>query len=97
MASQICIGLDGSFTIVSGNKALHLQADRITSTCKRQFYDTDFKGTAIAMRIKTNKIATFEKIRSAAVEKGEKLAKGNANAIKTASKSSRGLINRTTK
>ena len=96
MASQICIGLGGSFTIASGNKALHLQANEKSDAYTRTFYDTDFKGTAIAVRIKTNKILEFEKIRREAVQKGERLAKGNINAIKTASKSSRGLINRMT-
>ena len=97
MASQICIRLNGSFTIVSGSKAMHLRFNRMTGKCESEIYDTDFKGTAIAMRFKTNKIAKYQKVITEALQEGEKLAKDDTNAIKTASKSSMGVRNRTTK
>lgn len=84
MLRKLSIEYGGSFLICSGRKAL-LQTP--TST---QRFETDYSGTALAIRIKTNLRLDFDKTRAKILKEGELKSKEIQGAIQKASRSSGG-------
>lgn len=74
----------GSFLLCSGGRALHQRNG------KTKKYDTQFKGTAIAMRFRTDTDNVFKKELNNIIREGEIKAKQLGRAILKASKSSGG-------
>ena len=81
---MLSIAYGGSFMLCSGNYALHQTQKGIT------VYKTTYKGTAIAIRLKTDNNIIFEETRDRIKEEGERRAATIEGAIKKASKSSGG-------
>ena len=84
MLRRLAVAYKGSFLICSGRIALEQTSERV-----REFI-TDYKGTAIAIRINTNAELNFEETRSRILEEGEKKAKEIRGANRKASRSSGG-------
>ena len=82
--THLSVAYGGDLIICSGRVALEISATGIVE------HETNFKGTAIALRIRTDQNINFRDTLSKIIEKGEKEAKNDFNAIKTASKSSGG-------
>lgn len=81
---KLAILYEGSFLLCSGRHALWQQQSGVTE------YETAFPGTAIAIRIRTDTNNNFDDLRRQVIREGQAEAKGNAGAIKRASKSSGG-------
>lgn len=77
----------GSFFLCSGNKAIYQFQDQVEN------YDTNFKGTAIAIRIRTDVNINFKETLRRVIREGEIDAKKIQNSITKASKSSGGNYN----
>jgi len=87
MVSQLCKELDGSFLIASGESAI-----RINNDVKLAHYPTNFKGTAIQIRIRPSMINNYEVIAKKILKRGEQLAKERGGGFETASKSTKSLF-----
>ena len=86
MVNEICKHLNGSFCIISyGN---YMLIDNHGITCG----ETNFRGTAIRMRVPTKKISSAQTIISQIAAQGELEAKTIRNAFKNASMPSKGLM-----
>ena len=86
MIQQICRMTGGSMTLVSCEDALHLLPDdaKAEKAC--------LHGTALAMRIHTDKVHSCQELIDRARRQGEKEARTIRNAFRTASVPSRGLL-----
>ncbi|MDE6605742.1 MAG: hypothetical protein K2K85_06985 [Clostridia bacterium] len=82
---ELCKTYKGSFTICSNNYAI-----RYNAKGEKTLFKPSFNGTAVCLRFSTNENVNFTEERRRIVAEGEKLAKENKKAIKTASKSSGG-------
>lgn len=83
--SKICAYLGGSFCLISGT-------DYLTVDSKGQSYGkTFFNGTAIQIRVHTDKLVNAKQIISETVQQGEDEAKKIRNSFKKASTPSKGL------
>lgn len=74
----------GSFILCSGNHAFRQSREGTKS------FLTNYEGTALCLRFSTNKDLDFEKVRTKIILEGERIAKEDRSAHKTASKSSGG-------
>lgn len=86
---ELALAYGGSFLLCSGNYALRYSADEYM-TEKEEVIDTDFKGTTIGLRFKTNTCNDFDEVRKRIVSIGELQAEQIKGAIRTASRSSGG-------
>lgn len=87
MVSNICKHLKGSFYLASGSNFI-----KITSEDREPCVgETSFNGTAIQIRIKTNKITNAQQIISTILKDGLEEARKLRNAFKKASKPSKEL------
>lgn len=86
IASHLCQELNGSFLIASDSKALYL------CDGKEEIINTNHKGTAIRMTIKTNKKIEYDKIIKKIRDEGISLSKEINKSVKKPSKSSSGLV-----
>lgn len=86
MVSQICKYLNGSFCIISYDNYLLIDNHGIKEG------NTSFRGTAIRIRVPSDRISNAQGIISAITQKGENEAKTIRNAFKKASKPSMGLM-----
>ena len=88
MVSRTCAALDGDFIIASGDTAIKVAGDRV-STYKR---GCRIKGTAIQLRVHLHKMNNIEEITKLILKAGEEAAHDSNRAIKSASKSSKRII-----
>lgn len=87
MISEICKATGGWLTFVSGEDCLRVYPQRT------RIHTTQFKGTALGIRIKPSKITNFSSLIEAVRTSGEATAKTIKNAFKEASTPSKGLMN----
>lgn len=90
MVSQMCVELEASFIIASGDSAIRMT--KKNGNIKNTRYDTFIEGTAIQIRIRPSKNYNYDQIRREILERGEKMARNKDYTIHSASKSSRGFI-----
>lgn len=86
MISEICRMTSGLFTFASGGEAL------MVSPLRTELRKTDFKGTALGIRIGANKFDDYQHLLNTARTSGEATAKTIKNSFRKASIPSRGLI-----
>ncbi len=85
---ELSLAYNGSFILCSGGKALTSFISN--DTVHESFISTNYQGTAICLRFRTNVIIDFEKKCREIVERGQEQAKRIKGAIQVASKSSGG-------
>lgn len=88
MISHICEELGGSFIIASGESALKIDNHGLKAYTK----PCHIRGTAICLRVRLSQMGNYEEIARKILNKGEKEAKENGQAIKSASKSTRSIL-----
>ena len=86
MVNEICKHLNGSFCIISYGNYMLIDNHGI------KYGETNFKGTAIRMRVPSKKISNAQTIISQIATQGELEAKTIRNAFKNASMPSKGLM-----
>lgn len=86
MVNSICKYLNGSFCIISYGDYMLIDNHGI------KYGETNFRGTAIRMRVPSKNIKNAQDIISQIAEQGETEAKSIRNAFKNASKPSKGLM-----
>ena len=86
MISEICKATGGWFTFVSGEDCLRAYPNNTS------IYMTQFKGTALGIRIKPSQVSNHQALITAARTNGEATAKAIKNAFKEASLPSKGLM-----
>ena len=84
IVKELCLAYNSGFTLCSGKKAIRYYDGHVYE------YDTDYAGTAICIRFRTDTDNDFEAIRKKIVSEGEEKSKSIKEAIKKASKSSGG-------
>ena len=86
MISEICKATGGWFTFVSGEDCLRAYQNNTS------IYMTQFKGTALGIRIKPSQVSNHQALITAARASGEATAKAIKNSFKEASLPSKGLM-----
>lgn len=86
---ELAIAYNGSFTLCSGCHALRFYKNEYNNVIE-SVYDTDYAGTAICLRFKTNTDNCFGAVRNQIVSTGQLEAAKIEGAIRTASRSSGG-------
>lgn len=86
MVNEICKHLNGSFCIISYGNYMLIDNHGI------RYGETNFKGTAIRMRVPSKKITNAQQIISKIATQGEMKARTIRNAFKNASTPSKGLM-----
>lgn len=86
MVNEICKHLNGSFCIISYGNYMLIDNHGI------KYGVTNFRGTAIRMRVPSKKISNAQTIISQIATQGELEAKTIRNAFKNASMPSKGLM-----
>ena len=86
MVNEICKHLNGSFCIISYGNYMLIDNHGI------KYGETNFRGTAIRMRVPSKKISNAQTIISQIATQGELEAKTIRNAFKNASMPSKGLM-----
>ena len=86
---ELALAYGGSFILCSGNNAIRYSADEYM-TEKEEIISTDYLGTTIGIRLKTNTGNDFDKVRKRIVTIGELRSEQIKGAIRTASRSSGG-------
>lgn len=86
MVSEICKHLNGSFCIISYGDYM------LIDNHGAKFGETNFRGTAIRIKVPTQKISSAQNIISQIATQGEVEAKTIRNAFKNASMPSKGLM-----
>lgn len=88
MISRICAELGGSFIIASGDAALKVDKNGMKTYPK----PCHLQGTAICLRVRLSSMGNYEDVARKILNLGEKEAKQNGRAIKSASKSTRSIL-----
>lgn len=86
---ELALAYCGSFIIASGNYALQYSADEY-ATEKEEILNTEYQGTTIGIRFRTDTVNQFEKVRDRITMIGELRSEQIKGAIRTASRSSGG-------
>lgn len=89
MIKELCLAYGGSFMICSGNYALRFFVN-FFGEIGTGVYRTNYSGTALSLRFRTDSKTEFDKIRDGIVKRGEEEAKNIKGAIEKASLSSGG-------
>lgn len=84
MMRKLAVAYGGSFLLCSGSYALKEDRDGV------ELYKTQYEGTTIAIRIKTDTDCDFETVRRKILIEGERKSLGKKTSIHSASKSSGG-------
>ena len=86
---ELALAYQGSFILCSGGHAIryYLNEDR---EMDESVFETDYCGTAIGIRFRTDTNNDFEQVRNQIVERGQVLSEEIRGAIRTASRSSGG-------
>lgn len=84
--SEICRMTDGRFTLLSETDCLDMYQ------CFSNKRTTNFQGTAVAIRVNTDRIQNYQEVIDAARKRGEETAATIKNAFKRASVPSKGLL-----
>lgn len=85
---ELALAYHGYFVLCSGKHALLYQYD--DGTILERFVETNYFGTAIGLRLKTDLAKNFEEVLQNIVQRGQKEAESIEGAIRLASKSSGG-------
>ena len=84
---ELALAYKGSFILCSGGYAIRYSRE---DNPDGKIYETDYFGTAIGLRFRTDTDKNFDKVRNTIVANGQKMAEQMEGAIKTASRSSGG-------